>query len=259
MHRDLVRYRNKLLNRIKKADLYFEILGREKIFVAGISGGFDSLVMLDLLYYFKIKHNRDFDVHAVFVDNSFKTLINEETLREFIEGRGFSFVKINDTESKEIIEKRSKPFRPCFICSRVRRKLLVEYADKLKAKRILLGHTLDDVIETLFLNMFYSRGISTILPLQALFQGKFFISRPLILIEKSEILTYAKLMGISDKFEGKCIFENDNKRETVRRILQELYRIDPQIKRNLKHALFGYNEKFMWTPFKSIKSKLLDN
>ena len=68
---------------------------------------------------------------------------------------------------------------PCFLCSRMRRKLLFEMAGALGCNRIAMGHHKDDIIETLFLNIFYGASISTMMPVQALFDGKLKIIRPL--------------------------------------------------------------------------------
>lgn len=257
MHEELIRFRNKLLAKIKKTDTFLNVLGTDNVFVAGLSGGIDSLTMLDLLFHYKAKNNLSFNLHAVFIDNSLKNLKNADVIQKFVEERRFIFAIIQDTSSKIIIEKRLKPFRPCFVCSRERRRLLLEYASKIGARKILLAHTLDDVLETLFLNMFYSRGISTLMPLQPLFNGEYYISRPIILLEKKEIIKYAYLARIPMDLEGKCISEDENKRKIVREFLGEIYKKDPKIKNNLKHALFGYNQDFMWTKFREIKTKLI--
>ena len=76
------------------------------------------------------------------------------------------------------VVKQNQNKNPCFICSRKRRKALFELADKLNCDKVALVHQRDDVIETLILNIFYGREISTILPKQPVFNNKFQIIRP---------------------------------------------------------------------------------
>jgi len=247
--KELVHLRKRLLTKIGRANKYFNIFGDKKAFVVGISGGLDSIGLVDLVYHFFKRINRKAEIHAVFVDNHFKTLKDEKFIENFLKEREINFVKIEDSESKLQIEKQLKPFNPCFICTRNRRKLILQIAEQKGITRILLGHTLDDVIETLLLNLFYSSEISTMLPIQPLFDGRFFIVRPLVLIEKQELIKYLGLMGIVEKLESECPCEKNNKRTLVRKILQELYAYDPTIKKSLKYALVTVNQDFLWTKF----------
>lgn len=246
----------KMLDGIRKADIYFEFFEKESNFVAGISGGFDSLVMVDLIAHYKDKYLKNVNFFALFVDNGLKPLKNPEMVRNFVEERGFSFHIIKDTETAGNILQKKKPFNPCFICSRNRRKILLEFASSVQSHRVLLAHNLDDVIETLLLNIFYSREISTMMPIQPLFQGRYFIVRPLSLIERNLIMKYALALGISEKPEGTCTFENSNKRKLIRDYLMALYKIDPRIHTNLKHSLFNCNFDFLWCKYKNEKQQI---
>jgi tRNA 2-thiocytidine biosynthesis protein TtcA len=68
---------------------------------------------------------------------------------------------------------------PCFLCSRLRRKRIFEIADAEGCNKIAFAHHRDDIIETLLINMFYGREISTMMPNQRIFGGKLHIIRPL--------------------------------------------------------------------------------
>lgn len=254
--KDVLRLREKLIMSLRKADIYFNLLRDDPSFVAGISGGFDSLVMLDLLHHYKEKYKLNFEIFAVFIDNGIKHLKYPEKLENYVIKRGFTFHILHDCETKKNILLREKPFNPCFICSRNRKRIFIDFASSHKAKRILIAHNLDDIIETLFLNMFYSREISTMLPSQPLFKGKYFISRPLSLVDRSFILKYASLNGISEKYEDTCPYESVNKRKLTQEFLKNLYQLDPQIHKNLKHTLFNCNSDFLWGRYKNIKEAL---
>ena len=125
---------------------------------------------------------------------------------------------------------------PCFLCSRLRRKLLFELADENHCNKIALGHHKDDLIETFFLNMFYGASLGTMLPVQELFQGKLTIIRPLYLIDEDLVRRYAEKMGWEDIDLG-CPTAGASKRQDIKKMLLSFYKSNRKIKGNIFHAL----------------------
>jgi tRNA 2-thiocytidine biosynthesis protein TtcA len=133
---------------------------------------------------------------------------------------------------------------PCFLCSRMRRKLLFEMADALGCNRIALGHHKDDIIETLFLNIFYGASISTMLPVQELFGGKLVLIRPLYLLDEDLIRRYAEKMDFP-KIRLNCPSAGATKREDIKNMLNGFYRKNRKIKGNIFHALQNVNPEYL--------------
>jgi len=133
---------------------------------------------------------------------------------------------------------------PCFLCSRMRRKLLFELADTLQCNRIALGHHKDDIIETLFLNIFYGASISTMLPVQELFGGKLTIIRPLYLLDEDLIRRYAEEMDFP-RIQLGCPSAGATKREEIKDMLKSFYRKSGKIKGNIFHALQNVNTEYL--------------
>ncbi len=253
----LTKYRQKLLNRVEKAVKYFDLINDGETIILGISGGKDSLFMADILYHFRRKYNKKFRMIGVHVANGIKPLYEKDKLEAFLSQRDIEFLMVEDLNTKKIIENRLKPFKPCYVCSKERRKHLIYTAKDRGINKIALAHTIDDAVETLFLNILYAREISTMVPKQSLFRDDFFVIRPIILIEEDEIETYMKLAGITKIHEGVCPYADTSRRTTVRNILRELYKKDPQVRKNLKHSLFECKPEYLWKKYREFRKDIL--
>jgi tRNA 2-thiocytidine biosynthesis protein TtcA len=86
---------------------------------------------------------------------------------------------------------------PCFLCSRLRRKMLFNLAAEMGCNKIAFGHHKDDMIETFFLNVFYGASISTMAPVQEFFNGKLSIIRPLFMIDQGMITKVCRGDGLA--------------------------------------------------------------
>jgi tRNA 2-thiocytidine biosynthesis protein TtcA len=126
----------------------------------------------------------------------------------------------------------------------MRRKLLFELAESMGCNRIALGHHKDDIIETLFLNIFYGASISTMLPVQALFGGKLTVIRPLYLVDETLIRRYAEEMEWP-RIDLECPSAGSSKREAIKRMLNGFYEKNKKIKGNIFHALQNVKPEYL--------------
>jgi tRNA 2-thiocytidine biosynthesis protein TtcA len=133
---------------------------------------------------------------------------------------------------------------PCFLCARLRRKRLFEIADELGCRTLALGHNKDDIIETLFLNMFYAGEISTMLPAQPLFNGRFTVIRPLAYADKDVITRFVRDQQLPVA-ENPCPTSKRSRRQSVKEMLQELYRGNRKIKGNIFHAMRNVKSEYL--------------
>ena len=133
---------------------------------------------------------------------------------------------------------------PCFLCSRLRRTEVFKAAAELGCNKIAMGHNKDDIIETLFLNLFYGASLSTMTPVQAFFGGNLSIIRPLYMIEEKIIKKYAELMGFPVIDLG-CPTQGISKREEIKEMLTGFYRKNRKIKGNIFHALHNVKAEYL--------------
>jgi tRNA 2-thiocytidine biosynthesis protein TtcA len=202
--------------------------------LVSVSGGKDSMSLLWLMKERLSRLPIKYNITAVHVDPGFGG-DNASKIEAYFEQHGFTYRIITgdfgpSAHTPENLE------NPCFFCSRQRRKYVFELAAELGCNKIALGHHKDDIIETLFINMFYGGSISTMLPVQDFFDGKIRIIRPLFMADEDLIKRYAREMEFPD-IETCCPTSGKSKREEIKNMLNTLYRSNRKIKGNIFHAL----------------------
>jgi tRNA 2-thiocytidine biosynthesis protein TtcA len=163
----------------------------DKVLV-GLSGGKDSWALLELLRSLRRRAPIAFEIHGVTVDPGFPNF-NPDRIAEECERREIPHHVLSAPIDRMV---RTKPEElPCIICSRLRRGVLYSYARKHGYTKIALGHHLDDLIETLLINLFFEGRLST-MPLRLLSDdGDNTVIRPLGSCEEADLQRFAWLKG----------------------------------------------------------------
>jgi len=203
--------------------------------LVAVSGGIDSLVAAWVLQTWRAKAPIEYSIEAVYVDNGFWTAASGvESPSESI-GRqlGEHGIRFSVVEGWALAEGEQ---RSCFTCARNRRSQLFELARSRGCNKLAFGHHKDDLIETFFINSLYSGNISTMLPRQDLFSGNLGLIRVLAYLEKTEVIELAGVAGLTAT-KNLCPLAGDTRRETVRELLEEVYRLIPGAKNSVFSAL----------------------
>lgn len=165
----------------------------DKVMVC-LSGGKDSYTMLDILLSLQKTAPINFEIVAVNMDQK-QPGFPEHVLPEYLTALGVPFHIIEkDTYSivKEIIPEGKTT---CGLCSRLRRGTLYSFADEIGATKIALGHHRDDIIETLFLNMFYGGKLKAMPPKLLADNKRNILIRPLAYCSEADIIEFAEMKG----------------------------------------------------------------
>lgn len=217
------------------------IMDGDHVMVA-VSGGKDSLALLWLLRERLKRIPIEYKLTAVHVDPGFGA-DSAGRMESFFSENDFVYRVIRSDIGPNAHGPKNRE-NPCFVCSRLRRKLLFESASELGCNRIAFGHHKDDIIETFLLNVFYGASISTMKPVQELFGGTLTLIRPLFMVDEDLVQRYSKSMGWSE-IELGCPTAGSSKRQEIKAILKNLYRSNKKIKGNVFHALQNVNAEYL--------------
>lgn len=216
---------------LEKAALDYGMIEKGDRVLVGVSGGMDSLVLLDLLST-PMLHLPPFEIAAVHIDHGFDPAYRGcAEVERILQDRRQDYV-IRKTDIGLIAHSDVNRKNPCFLCSRLRRKEIFTAAEELKCNKIAFGHHKDDIIETLLINMFYGREISTMVPNQSIFKGKYHLIRPLAYLEEVMVKRYAGERGFP-RIQNLCPTEPTSRRVYIKGLLKSLEKDNRDIRNNI--------------------------
>ena len=169
----------------------YAMIGEGDLVMVCLSGGKDSYGMLDILLSLQRSAPISFDLVAVNLDQK-QPGFPSEVLPSYLESRGVKyFVLEKDTYTlvKSIVPEGKTT---CGLCSRLRRGTLYGFAQKIGATKIALGHHLDDIVETLFLNMFFQGRLKAMPPKLRSDDGRNIVIRPLAYCRERDLSRYSE-------------------------------------------------------------------
>lgn len=221
---------------MEKAITEYNMLEEGDRVLVAVSGGVDSLVLLNLLSGPTYLSVPKFPLLAVNIDLGFDSNDDNSLLLEkYFEKNDYDYI-MEKTDIGSLAHSHYNKKNPCFLCSRLRRKRIFEMADESGCNKIAFAHHKDDIIETLLLNIFYAREISTMMPSQSIFGGKLHIIRPLAYIKEDLLKKYAREQQLP-VIENKCPTSKNSRRMYIKKLLNEMEKENKDIKENIFKAI----------------------
>ncbi len=215
---------NKLAKRLRRnagqAIVDFGMISEGDRVMVCLSGGKDSFGLLDILLYLKCHAPVSFDLVAVNLDQK-QPGFPADVLPRYLSELGVAFhIEEQDTYS---IVKRLMPEgkTTCSLCSRLRRGVLYRVAGELGATKIALGHHRDDIVETLFLNMFFGGKMKAMAPKLGSDDGKHVVIRPLAYCSEKDLTAWAEERCFPIIPCNLCGSQEHLQRREVKQMLQE--------------------------------------
>lgn len=236
---------DKLLRRIEKrfskgVVQYGLIEEGDKILV-GLSGGKDSLALLELLARRSRIYKPRFSVvavHVVMTNIPYESDV--DYLQRYAESLGVPFVRYETSFDPTTDTRKS----PCFLCSWNRRKALFTVAKEQKCNKIALGHHMDDILETLLMNMTFQGAVSTMPPRLVMRKFDMTIIRPMCLIHESDLIELAIYRGYRKQIKN-CPYEKDSHRSDIKLVLRDLEKLNPEARYSLWSSMNNIQEDML--------------
>ncbi|MBR9912169.1 MAG: tRNA 2-thiocytidine(32) synthetase TtcA [Gammaproteobacteria bacterium] len=220
---------NKLQKRLRRnvgnAIVDYQMIEQGDVIMACISGGKDSFAMLDILLSLQKTAPIDFQVIAVNLDQK-QPGFPEHVLPEYFESLAIPYYIVDKDTYSVVKEKVAPGQKTCGLCSRLRRGTLYEFAERIGATKLALGHHMDDIVETMFLNMFHGSRLKAMPPKLRSDDKRNVVIRPLAYCRESDLISYAEHKQFPIIPCNLCGSQENLQRQAVKSMLHEWERND---------------------------------
>jgi len=236
VNKESYKLERKLRGKVGKAIADYTMIEESDVVMAAISGGKDSFAMLDILLTLQKAAPINFKIIAVNLDQK-QPGFPEHILPEYFESLNIPYYVVDKDTYSIVKEKIPEGKTTCSLCSRLRRGTLYSFAEKIGATKIALGHHMDDIVETLFLNMFHGARLKSMPPKLRADDGRNTIIRPLAYCREKDLIQFANYRGYPIIPCNLCGSQENLQRQHVKAMLSDWDAISPNRIENIFKSL----------------------
>ena len=222
-----------LLRKVGEAIKKFDMIRDGDRVAVGLSGGKDSVTLLEALLLLQKRAPIKFSVSAFTIEQG-KFLASIKPFGEYLRARGVEWEYFEDGPSFRLLEEQ--PDHGCDLCSRFRRRAVYEVGKRMGANVIALGHTMDDFCESLLRNAMYTGRMAALPAVTNSGAGDFRLIRPLVYVSEAITTAYAAQLS-APVIPCGCSQKTGTVRGTLRHIFKDLETEHPFLKENLLSAM----------------------
>ena len=236
---------DKLLRRIStrfnKGVVKYRLIDDDDKILVGLSGGKDSLALLELLAKRSRILKPKFSVVAVHVSmTNIPYQADLNYLKEYSESLGVPFVHYETSFDPSTDTRKS----PCFLCSWNRRKALFTVAKEQGCNKIALGHHMDDILETLLMNLTFQGAFSTMPPKLVMKKFDMTIIRPMCMVHEADLQELAEVRNYRKQVKN-CPYETQSNRTDMKEVLKQLETLNPEARYSLWGSMTNVQEELL--------------
>ena len=233
----------KLMGLVRRCIDDYDMIREGDRVAVGVSGGKDSLVLLQLLAGLRKYFNKPFQLEAITIDMGLG--MDYSGIARLCEELDVPY-HIIKTEIGPIIFEHRKEKNPCSLCAKMRRGALNQAILDLGFNKLALGHHYDDAVETFVMSLIYEGRISCFQPVTDLDRTGIIQIRPMLYIHEKTVDNFARRMELP-VVENRCPVDKTTKREEIKQLVFDLSQTYP----DLKERIFGAMQRLPlpeWAP-----------
>ena len=224
----------KLLSYTRRAIDSYEMIDNGDKIAVGISGGKDSLTLLYALAELRRFYPKKFDLIAITVNLGFDNFDTTKIEQLCIELDVPYYIV--DTEIYDIVFNVRKEKNPCSLCAKMRKGALNDYARQIGCNKVAYAHHMDDIIETMFLSMFYEGQFYSFAPVTHLDRSGITVIRPLMYVPEANVIGFLHKYHLP-LVKNPCPADGKTKREYVKQLVRQINLENPGVKKRIFHAI----------------------
>jgi len=209
----------------------------------GVSGGKDSMLLLEALRKFQTFSPYKFQLLAVTVDLGFETQgINK--LENYYKSNYINY-EIIETKISQIVFDIRDERNPCALCSKMRKGAINNKLNELGYNKLAMGHHADDLVETLFMSMFFEGRLKTFKPVTFLSRKEVYSIKPFIYLKEKQIINEVEKSQIP-VFKSSCPLDKETKREEIKNLMKDIYSDIPDGRERIITAIKNSDKVELW-------------
>lgn len=227
----------KILSRVSKTILQYELIQDKDRIAVAVSGGKDSFLLLMILNHLKKYAPVHFDLHAVHLDQV-QPGYNYESLYKQLEYMGVPYTIVRRDTYQIVLEKLKPGQSTCFMCSRLRRGHLYSFCQDKGYNKLALGHHLEDGLETFLMNILTKGKLRSMEPkLIPENPENPVVIRPLAFLEEQKIIDQVQKFPVEMVHCPVCSEQEDLLRPKMRQLLEDMKIKFPDVKNSMRGAI----------------------
>lgn len=231
----------KLLSLMRRAINDFDMIHSGDKIAVGVSGGKDSLALLQLLCAYQKFSEHAFELCAVTVDMGFAD--NDfSPVERFCEELGVNYRR-EKTDIAEIIFDVRREKNPCSLCAKMRRGALNSVINEMGYNKLALGHHKNDVVDTFMLSLMFEGRLSTFQPVSYMSRSDVTLIRPLVYVSEREIAGLAKTLPVC---KNPCPADKRSQREEMKKLLKDVAVKYPDVSDRIANAVMHPDRYNLW-------------
>ena len=223
-----------VLSRVRKAVDDYSMIEEGDCIAVGISGGKDSLTLLQALAALRRFYPNKFTLKAITIDLGFNNM-NLDDITAMCKKLDVEY-HIEKTDIAQIVFDERKENSPCSLCAKMRKGALNEAIKAMGCNKVAYAHHKDDVVETMLLSLFYEGRFHCFSPVTYLDRSEVIVIRPLIYMNEADVVGFIRRYNIP-VVKSPCPVDKKTKREYVHQLVKDLNKDIPSVRNRMFTAI----------------------